>query len=195
MTWYKQIISKNTFFEFLFQLDKEEFEKKHKQICACCNNGKLYSANYPRKPRGFPGELEDIINIRFSLCCSEEGCRRRYNPISLRFFDRRVYFTAFFVLITCMRYGPSRYRLKELKEVFGISSRTIFRWRVYWKRQFPETALSKELKGYITNSSKGFPEALIDELEAQHGKSKETIILLLKNLSRAPPYFKTYGRI
>jgi hypothetical protein len=191
MIWYKQIISKNTFFEFLFQLDKEEFEKKHKQPCPCCNKGKLYSANYPRKPRGFPGELEDIINIRFSLCCSEEGCRRRYNPLSLRFFDRRVYFTAFFVFITCLRYGPTEYRLKKLKAVFGISSRTVIRWRKYWKIEFPETALSRELKGYlnITGSSKDFPDVLIDKLEAQHGKGQDTIILMIKNLSRAPPGF------
>lgn len=109
--------------------------------------------------------------------------------MSLRFFDRRVYFTAFFVLITCLRYGPTRYRLKELKEVFGVSGRTIIRWREYWKKQFPETALSRELKGYITNSSKGFPEDLIDKLEVQHGKGQDTIVLVIKNLSRAPPGF------
>ena len=112
MIWYQQIISKNTFFELIFQLDKEEFEKKHKQVCPFCSAGRLYAANYSRKPRGFPSDIEDDINIRFSLCCSEEGCRRRYRPVSLRFYDRKVYFTAFIVLVTCLRYGATRYRLK-----------------------------------------------------------------------------------
>jgi hypothetical protein len=195
MTWYTQIVNKNTFFELLFQLDKKEFEKKHKEVCPCCGQGKLYTANYSRKPRGFAGDLDDNINIRFSLCCSEDGCRRRYNPASLRFYDRKVYFTAYFVLITCMRYGPNRYRLKKLYETYGVSTRTILRWRKYWKKKFPETELCRQLSGYFKYPCENFPEELFSRLINNNGEKQDTIILLLRNLSRAPPNYNTYAGI
>ena len=65
------------------------------------------------------------------------------------------------------------------------------RWREYWKIEFPETALSRELSGYLnlTEAACDFPEVLVAKLEKAHGRSKEAIVLVLKNLSRPPPGF------
>lgn len=195
MTWYTQIINKNTFFEHLFQLDKEEFEKKHKTICPFCNQGKLHDASYLRKPRGFNGNLKNDINIRFSLCCSNEKCRRRYNPLSLRFFDKKVYFSVFIILITCLRYGESTYSLKRLNKVFGVSTRTVLRWRKYWLYKFQDREIYRKLCGYLNYQFKKFPEDLLALLVKTHGEEQNTIILLLKNLSRPPPKVNNYSSI
>jgi hypothetical protein len=53
--------------------------------------GPLHCAHYMRKPRGGPPDLREAFEVRFSLCCGHEGCRRRVLPPSVRFWDRKVY--------------------------------------------------------------------------------------------------------
>lgn len=59
--------------------DQDLAELVHNRPCQHCG-GKLHWANYTRRLRGVDGKA-----IRFSLCCAQEGCRRRQTPESIRF--------------------------------------------------------------------------------------------------------------
>ena len=73
---------------------------------------------------------------RLSLCCAREGCRRRTTPASVRFLARRVYLGALVVLVSALAQGLTERRLGELRERFGVSARTVRRWRRWWGEVF-----------------------------------------------------------
>ena len=54
------------FFLSLFEMDKQLAAEVKAQGCAC--GGRLHIANYPRKPRGLPPEVEDLYSTRFTAC-------------------------------------------------------------------------------------------------------------------------------
>ncbi|MHB1305996.1 MAG: hypothetical protein ACYC23_02815 [Limisphaerales bacterium] len=110
------------------------------QGCACCSEGKLHRANYGRKPRGGPERWTE----RHSFCCSEEGCRRRHTPPSVRFLGRKVYLGFVVVLKTAMRHGLSDWRVEQLRLALpDIDRRTLERWRRWWLENFAASAFWK----------------------------------------------------
>jgi hypothetical protein len=60
--------------------------------------------------------------------------RKRTTPPSFRFLGRKVYLGAVVVLICAMRQGAAAAR--QLSELFGVSRRTIARWREWWRSAF-----------------------------------------------------------
>ena len=81
--------------------------------------GPLHYANYPRKPRGGPPDLDEVFEIRYSLCCGREGCRRRLLPPSVRFWGRRVYWAPVVLIITALRQGRNPDHTLEQLRVTG----------------------------------------------------------------------------
>jgi hypothetical protein len=82
------------FFEGLMAIDLAIVQQAGAQGCRFCG-GRLHRGDYPRKPRGgLIGRAAESFRMRFSLCCGEEGCRRRATPASVRFLGRRVYTAA-----------------------------------------------------------------------------------------------------
>ncbi len=75
----------------------------------------------------------------FSFCCAEDGCRKRVTPASLRFLGRRVYLGLIVVLVAALRHGPSPTRVRKLRELTGVSRRTVERWCRWWRNGFVET--------------------------------------------------------
>jgi hypothetical protein len=73
------------------------------------------------------------------LCCAAAGCRKRVLPPSLRFFGRRVYLGPVFVLVSAMVHGITEKRAAALRDLVGVSMRTLTRWRVWWRQVFPQT--------------------------------------------------------
>src|SRR5690606_35976495 len=57
----------------------------------------------------------------------------------VRYLGRKVYLGAVVVLITAMRCGPTPVRLRYLEEQLGVSRRTIYRWRIWWREVLPGT--------------------------------------------------------
>lgn len=104
--------------------------------CARCG-GVLHSARFRRKPRGGPAALGEEHAQRFSFCCATDLCRKRKTPPSFRFLGRKVWLGAVAVLIAAMRQGATAAR--ELTELFGVSRRTIARWREWWGSAFAAT--------------------------------------------------------
>ena len=82
------------FFAALVAVDEELAAAVAAAGCRWCG-GALHRGDYERKPRwGLLGVGLDGVGRRRSLCCGEEGCRRRTLPPSVVFLGRRVYLGA-----------------------------------------------------------------------------------------------------
>lgn len=134
-----------SFWTFLFSIDQDLAKSVRQKACPC--GGRLHSANSPRKPRGGGDHLPQEYGSRLSFCCDRDGCRKRVTPPSVRFLGRKVYLGAVVVLVAAMRHGPSPRRVRELSRLFGADRRTIARWQVFWREQFPKTAFWKVARG------------------------------------------------
>ena len=134
------------FWLVLLRIDEDLAEIARQKGCSC--GGHLHRANYPRKPRGGPTkDLAEEYAWRLSFCCEREGCRKRVTPASVRFLGRKVYLGAVVVLVAAMRQGASPRRVRVLAELFDVDPRTIARWQVFWREQFPQTAFWRFERG------------------------------------------------
>ncbi len=138
---YHELLSDATFWSFLFTLDQDLAAKAKAKRCPQCG-GRLDRADYPRKPRG-ASNLPIEYRWRLSVCCAQDGCRKRVTPPSVRFLGRKVYLAAVVILVSAMRQGPSPRRIRELTRLFGVSRETIYRWREFWNEHFPRTTFWK----------------------------------------------------
>jgi len=134
--------------------------------CVC--GGVLHSARYARKPRGsaeiaFP----EGYDRRDSFCCSEDGCRRRTTPASLRFLGRKVYLGAVVTLVTAMKHGVSGRRAAALRAAVGVSRQTLARWRTWWTEVFVATAFWQLARAQLSPpvSVDGLPASLLERFE------------------------------
>jgi hypothetical protein len=116
------------FLAFQLAADRVTAAEIREQGCVECG-GALHSANFTRKPRGGPAGLAPGADVRFSLCCAEDGCRTRHTPPSLRFVGRKVYLGAVVVIVSAMRHGATSERMSKLRELVGVSRRTVERFR------------------------------------------------------------------
>jgi hypothetical protein len=130
--------------------------------CAC--GGVLHSARYGRKPRGATVVLPEGYDRRDSFCCSEEGCRRRTTPASLRFLGRKVYLGAVVALVTAMKHGVSGARASELLRAVGASRQTLARWRAWWAEVFTSTPFWQGVRSWVSPpvSADQMPASLLE---------------------------------
>lgn len=131
------------------RVDEDLAEQVREEGCPSCG-GRLDRARYPRKPRSL-GELGAAWNRRGSFCCAEEGCRRRRTPPSVRFLGRRIYVGVVVVLVSALVQGLTARRLRALRASLGleIDSRTLERWRRWWKEAFPASAFWKAARAHL----------------------------------------------
>lgn len=120
--------------DFLKQVDAAEAEACRAAGCPRCG-GALHSASYPRKPHGLAANLRNDVR-RFSLCCSV--CRRRVKPASVRFFGRRFYVGALFLVVSALAVAGGA-RLQTIARRCGVPASTLKRWRRWWLEAFPLT--------------------------------------------------------
>jgi len=117
--------------------------------CRDCTEGKLHRSDYKRKPRGLKFWPKDPEKTkRFSLCCDQEGCRKRHTPPSVRFLGRRVYGGVVAVLFPAMSQGLKPERVAQIREALDlkIDRRTLERWRQWWLGLFVESSFWKEAR-------------------------------------------------
>jgi len=131
---------------FLEKVDADLTEVVRLKGCSYCAEGKLHRADYKRKPRGVPSWPDEPK--RFSLCCNQEGCRRRHTPPSVRFLGRRVYGGVVALLIPAMMHGLKPERVVQIRKVLDlkIDRRTLERWRQWWLGLFVESTFWKEAR-------------------------------------------------
>ena len=123
------------FLALLLRIDHDLAASKRADGCAC--GGVLHRADYPRKPRGCPVEVRHDHCSRLSFCCSV--CRRRAT-MSVRFLGRRVYLSLAVVLVSARPAGPTP-AAAQLGLTLGVARRTLARWLLWWREQFPQTPL------------------------------------------------------
>lgn len=168
-----------SFFVILFELDYLTACSLHNSPCPHCKS-KLHWANYVRKPR-LPFDLDDDrYSICFSLCCSGEGCRKRYPVPSVRFWNRYVY--PLFIMI--LSSSVSKSSVLAFLNTTGINYQTLNRWKRYWRESFGNSKCWKKLKGHfpgISATENAFPYSLVAQLPNHHKTDK--LINLMELLS------------
>lgn len=169
------------FYRTLLRCDEDMAGDARVAGCAC--GGVLHSARYPRKPRGGLVELGADYCWRLSFCCSEAGCRRRTTPPSVRFLGRRVYLAAVVVLMCALRDGVTPRRASRLRELVGVSVRTLERWRAWWLEEFPASGFWRHARARFSPpvDVAAFPSSLLDRFPG--AELRERLVSLLSFLS------------
>jgi len=144
--WRQNPLADQTLYWLLEKSDEDLAELAREQGCLHCALGKLHRADYRRKPRGLKWWPKDPNDTkRFSLCCDQEGCRRRHTPPSVRFLGRRVYGGVVAVLFPAMVHGLKPHRVGQIRQALGlkIDRRTLERWRQWWLGPFVASSFWK----------------------------------------------------
>lgn len=145
-TWCQNHLADETLYPLLEKIDEDFVKQACAQGCVHCTEGKLHRSDYRRKPRGLKAWPDDTKKTkRFSLCCDQEGCRRRHTPPSVRFLGRRVYGGVVAVLFPAMVQGLKPIRVKQIRDALGlkVDRRTLERWRQWWVEHFVESSFWK----------------------------------------------------
>lgn len=165
---WQKLLRESSFFLLLLAYDRDLAEEYRGRGCGVCG-GRVDRSAYSRKPRGGPPDLGEDYAVRESFCCSEEGCRRRLTPPSLRFLGRRVYLGAVVVLVSAMVHGVTEKRARSMHELCGVSVRTLRRWRKWWREQFVRTRLWSGLRGRFADrvDASLLPASLLERIEGR----------------------------
>jgi len=133
------LLADASFWRQLQRLDEHVAAEVRSAGCPHCQ-GVLHGARYPRKVYGVSrAVLGEGYASRLSFCCAREGCRRRTTPESVRFLGRRVFPGAVVLLLGALTQDLSRRRRVRLGARFGVSERTLERWRQWWRSTLPAT--------------------------------------------------------
>lgn len=143
---YQSLLEDASLHDLLLEIDRDLAGTARASGCPACG-GTLHRASFWRKPRGAPASLGREHGERFSFCCAEEGCRRRVTPASVRFLGRKVYLGAVVLLVAALRDGATRQRGERLRELLGVSRRTLGRWRRFWRETVPATHFWQAARG------------------------------------------------
>ena len=172
-------LTNTNFYQLLFQIDQSIAEEVRAHGCDC--GGVLHAAPYPRKPRGIRSALEEAsYQSRLSFCCSQDGCRRRSTPPSVRFLGRKVYLGVIVVLLTALNHGLTEPRRRQLIEELDVPLQTLWRWRRWWREQFVATRCWRAVAGQFIPpiDADTLPGALLERLTGS-GLSERLVQLLV----------------
>ncbi len=174
------LLQDSRLYPFLLTIDREFAEQARAAGCHC--SGRVHRADYERKPRGGSSGLGPEYDKRFSFCCAVEGCRSRKTPRSVRFLGRRVYLGAVVLLVSAMRDGITDKRAADLRGRLGVSRRTLWRWRSWWRQAFPASDFWKrERDRFLPALDDGtLPASLLERFtgEAERSRLISTLLFL-----------------
>lgn len=136
-------------FRTLYQIDLNLAQEFQQAGCPFCQ-GPLHHASYLRKPRGGPLNIPEEYQVRQSLCCGREGCRRRVLPPSCLFQGRKVYWRAVILVVLSLRQGRfGGFFINKLARMFSLARKTIGRWIRYFQNKFTTSSQWLRLRGLI----------------------------------------------
>jgi hypothetical protein len=171
------------FFEGLLAVDVAIVQAANGRGCRFCG-GRLHRGDYPRKPRGgLIGRAAEAFKRRFSLCCSEEGCRRRATPPSVRFLGRRVYVGA--VVIVASAVAMMMATASGAAQATGVAAKTARRWLRWWRGAFTTTPVFVELSGRFLPaiSRPRLPVSILERLPGTLEARVQSVLGWLKPLT------------
>ena len=179
---YQDLLRDASFFELLRRMDVDLAEQTRLAGCPC--GGVLHFARYRRKPRGGPEDLSRESCLRESLCCSQDGCRRRSMPPSVRFLGRKVFFGIVVLLVPILRDGLTPRRFRRLAEHLPVSRRTVQRWRRWWREGLASTRFWRGARADLApgTSEALLPGSLLTAFSAVDGL-RERLVAVLSWLS------------
>lgn len=134
------VLKDPTFFRFLSRIDREFAAETRASRCPDCS-GPLHVADFPRKPRGCPAAVREEYSRRLSFTCGR--CDARSTSPSVRFAGRRVYLA----VVLMLRSPPGGASGQELRDELSIPARTLKRWRIWWREDFPSTPFWQSMRG------------------------------------------------
>jgi hypothetical protein len=173
----------------LLRFDEDLAAETKRARCRHCG-GRLDDCRYPRKPRvSRTMKLPAKYDERFSYSCAVEGCRKRHTPPSTRFLGRRVYLGAVVVLATALQQGTTKWRASKLRELLGVSTRTLARWRTWWAEAFVESEFWRTAQGELaTPVIEPLPSALLDRFAGDSPDRLAALLRWLRPLSTSEGY-------
>ncbi len=133
------VLQDPAFFHFLTRIDEEFAATTRLGRCPGCQ-GPLHVADYPRKPRGCPAVVREDYSWRLSFTCGR--CDARSTSPSVRFAGRRVYLAVVLMLAS----PPGGASGQKLCDLFSIPTRTLKRWRRWWREDFPRTSFWQSVR-------------------------------------------------
>ena len=175
------LLGQASFFEILARVDIDLASAiRLHEMCPDCG-APLDSGPYPRQPRGGPVCLPDSCKIRQSLCCRRDGCRSRRRTPSVLFLERRVYYSAAFILASVLLDGATPRRVRSLaKWIGGASTVTLRRWRQWWRAAFPQTLVGRTAATRVVGlQADRLPAQLFDSIEGADGHRLEIMLKLM----------------
>lgn len=188
---FPEFFSDANFYRLLTAIDQDIADQVQQNGCPHCRSGVLHVANYPRKPRGLRGTFDEDYRTRFSLCCSQEGCRRRCTPPSVRFLGRKVYLGVVIVLVTAITQGLTPQRRKRLIEQLDLWPQTISRWRQWWRERFSTSRCWRRVRGrFVSPVDTGhLPGSLLSRLAGDDLQQRlvHLLVVLLELTSLSCP--------
>jgi len=180
-----ELLQKSNLFFLLYQIDLALAKKCREGGCLHCGKP-LHQANYARKPWGAPPNIPDEQKIRQSLCCGQDGCRKRLLPPSCIYMERKQYWSAIIIIVMALRQnkGDTSDVIKIMR-MFDISYKTVLRWRGWFRDIFPTTSQWKRLRGRISAhiSSNQLPGNLLDYFIQNNGSAEAGLIGYLQFLA------------
>lgn len=137
---YHSLLADATFYNSLIALDRIIAEQVKQSGCLFCHSN-LHQSHYPRKPRGVPEGTHSDYPFRFSYCCGQEGCRKRFTPPSMRFLSRKVYSSVIIFLVFLLKSKTDELKVDELNLLLGtsLSVETVRRWRNFWVKEVSQS--------------------------------------------------------
>jgi len=177
---YQALLTDARFHQQLLDFDRDLAAIARDAGCGSCS-GRLHSAPFARKPRGVPPGVSEDYRQRFSFCCSEDGCRKRATPASLRFLGRKEWLATVVTLATAMQQGSTAQRERRLLVAFGIDRRTLGRWRKWWLETFSGQFRPRVLASLMPPLDLlGVPRTLLDRFA---GELPQKLVHLLQFLA------------
>ena len=183
-----ELLKKASLFRILHRIDTDLCSQLRQKRCPYCG-GPLHQSNYERKPRGGPETIPDEYLIRQSLCCGRPECRRRSLPASCLFMGRRVYWGCVILVVMALKQNrPHATSARRIKEMFGISRKTLKRWIAYFRDEFPASIQWQRLRGRLasTVSNTALPAGLINYFVEIFQSPQQAIIGCLRFLASEP---------
>ena len=168
------------FHQLLLGFDQDLARSACAQGCPYCR-GILHSARYWRKPRGLPVGLGEEYRQRFSFCCAVQECRKRKTPTSLRFLGPQVYGATIIVLVSVLRGGAKAVSMRRLRELVGVSRRTVTRWQRWWRETFVSSAVWQIIRATLHEplATDALPASLLERFA---GNAESRLLSLLRSL-------------
>lgn len=162
---YHSQLTSATFYNSLLVFDRIIAEQVRQSGCLFCH-GNLHQSHYPRKPRGVPSGTHDVYVIRFSYCCGNEGCRKRFTPPSMRFLSRKVYSSVVIFLVFLLKSKTDESKVEELNWLLGtgLSVETVRRWRHFWLKEVSQSRIWKRA-AFSHSMAQTLPVSLLNKFK------------------------------